>query len=223
MIKTNISAVILAAGSGSRLGGQNKALLTIGGKTFLQQAINLFDGEVDEIIVTYSNEDDFENSGIETKVKFVKGGETRQESFANALKLVKGKTVVVHEVARPLVTKPLLKKVIQASRTNLAVCLARKIKARDSLAYIDGGYVGNSVHRDNLISLQTPQSYDVKMLLAVFQQAKVESWFEQSLVHLVKRANIDVYTVINSNENIKATYPEDIKLINEIWQLNEQS
>ncbi len=221
MIKTNISAVILAAGSGSRLGGQNKALLTVGGKTFLRQAIDLFNGEVDEIIVTYSNENEFKNLGIESEVKFVKGGETRQESFANALKVVKGKTVVVHDVARPLVTKSLLKQVILASRTNLAVCLAGKIKARHSLAYIDGDYVGNSVHRDNLISIQTPQSYDLKMLLTVFQQAKLESWFEQSLVPLVKRANVDVYTVINDSENIKATYPEDIKLINEIWQLND--
>jgi len=222
MFKTNISAVILAAGSGSRLGGQNKALLTIGGKTFLQQAVDLFNGEVDEIIVTCSDENEFKNLAIETKVKFVKGGETRQESFANALKLVKGKTVIVHEVARPLVTKPLLRKVIHAGRTNLAVCLARKIKARDSLAYVDGGYVGNSVNRDNLVSLQTPQSYDVKMLSAVLKQAKLESWFEQSLVPLVKRANIDVYTILSSSENIKATYPEDIERINKIWRLNEQ-
>lgn len=222
MIKTNISAVILAAGSGSRLGGENKALLTIGDKTFLQQAINLFDGEVDEIIVTYLDDYEPQNLVVETKVKFVKGGETRQESFANALSLVKGKTVVVHEVARPLVTKTLLKKIIQASKSNLAVCLAGKIKARDSLAYVDGGYIGNSINRDNLFCIQTPQSYDVKMLLAVFQQAKSESWFEQSLVPLVKRANIDVYTVINNRENIKATYPEDIKLINKIWLQNEQ-
>jgi 2-C-methyl-D-erythritol 4-phosphate cytidylyltransferase len=222
MIKTNISAVILAAGNGNRLGGANKALLTIGDKTFLQQAINLFDGEVDEIIVTYLDDHEPQYLGVETKVKFVKGGETRQESFANALRLVKGETVVVHDVARPLVTKTLLKKIIQASKSNLAVCLAGKIKARDSLAYVDGGYIGNSINRENLFSIQTPQSYDVKMLLAVFQQAKSESWFEQSLVPLVKRANIDVYTVINNSENIKATYPEDIKLINKIWLQNEQ-
>ncbi len=218
MNKSDISTVILAAGSGDRLGGIGKAFIEAERKSYLSRAVKLFSQVSKQIIVSVHAEDlsRVEKSAQHYACQFVEGGQTRQDSFENAFKKVTGSFVIVHDVARPLTTINLVHRVLEAAHEYDAVAPTVAVKVRDSLSYVEDGFIGASAARDNLVSLQTPQAYNCNILAGILTKARKESWKEVSIVPLVRRAGVKVKTVEGDTDNIKVTYPEDIEFVEQI-------
>lgn len=206
-----VSTIILAAGSGDRFGGKGKAFVEIGGETYLDRAIRCFSEISDQLIITLHAK---ELSQTDLRVysdncHFLEGGKTRQESFEKALEIALHPVVLLQDVARPATSLKLIRNVLKTAEKYTAVAPVVSIKSRDAFSYCEDGFIAESVNRENLVSLQTPQAYDREMLIKVIKQAKLEAWAENSVVPLVKKAGFQIMTVDGDPENIKVTYPED--------------
>ena len=121
-MKTSVSVIVCAAGKGSRAGfDKNKLLLPLDGTTVLEKTVAAFDFPViDEIIVTASERDFAEISDICEKfprTRAVLGGETRFHSVYNALQAAKSDIVLIHDGARPFVTRAIIEGCIHSVKT----------------------------------------------------------------------------------------------------------
>jgi 2-C-methyl-D-erythritol 4-phosphate cytidylyltransferase len=216
-----ISTIILAAGSGDRLGGRGKAFLKIGEETYLSIVLRLFSNVSHQLIVALDSE---ELGTISQRVEqpgclYVEGGTTRQESLKNALSHVTGSVVLVQDVARPLTTPNLIHRVLRASEEHRAVVPVVAIKTRDALFYSENGFLSQPAIRDNLVSLQTPQAYHTADLKNALALATQNSWNEVSVAPLMRRADFPVKIIDGDPNNIKVTYPEDIEFVEKTIKL----
>ncbi len=211
MDDTGISAILLGAGQGNRLGGGGKAFISVAGQSYVQYTVRKLAPLVDEVIVTLSEEDmmHLDSDHIALPCQFITGGETRQASFSKAFKVSRGNKILLHEVARPLVPVSLLTQVIEESEKNQVVTSALPMEVRDSIALSTGPVVGEKVPRDQLIQLQTPQMYDRAVLQSSLEFAEERNIDESSLVFLCQVAGYGVSWVKGSSKNFKVTYEED--------------
>ncbi len=218
------SAIVPAAGSSRRMGGENKLLMQVGGMPVLVRTLLALDRSrlVDEIVIATREEDLMligdlcKQFAITKPVKIVRGGDTRQESvLAAALECrPEGKFIAVHDGARPLATPELIDSVIAlAHKTNAA---APGVPVKDTIKVVRDGKVVSTPDRDTLRAIQTPQVFDAQLLRAALQSA-VESGAsitdDCSAVELLGK---EVYLTEGSYENIKITTPEDVAQAEEI-------
>lgn len=215
--KQQLAVILLAAGQGVRLGGQRKFDLTINGMRYLDHLVTLFADFSDQIIVAISEEDlDLLTPAQQAlPCKFVVGGATRQISFEKALAATNADLILVHEVARPLVSPDLISKVIAASCNHKVVVAVVQIPVRDSLALHENGQIKEIIPRDKLVLLQTPQIFQNDLIQSLMTSAAEKGWVADSLVTLARKAGIDVFSVTGEETNIKVTYPEDIPKVDE--------
>lgn len=220
----SISAIILAAGTAERMGGGGKAFLKAGGQTYLARLVDLFSQHSKQVIVALSAEDlhnlDADHAAL--ACRFIQGGATRQETIERAFMQCSGALILVHEVARPLVTSADITALVDCANSHSAVTLVSPIKSRDSLSYVLDGHVLAAVERENLVELKTPQAYHSNILSDVFSSAKEENWLENSLVPLCRRANIMVKCIQGSEQNLKVTYPEDILYVESTLKIRDE-
>ncbi|MBE7636265.1 NTP transferase domain-containing protein [Sneathiella sp. P13V-1] len=211
MTETGVSAILLGAGQGSRLGGGGKAFIKVAGQSYLQHVVQKLAPLVDEVIVTLSAEDMLHLDPVHMSLpcQFVAGGDTRQGSFAKAFEQCRKEKILLHEVARPLVPVSLLGQIIEESNKNSVVTAALPMEVRDSIALSSGPVVGAKVPRDQLIQLQTPQMFDRAVLEYSLQYAADNEIEEASLVFLCQQAGYAVSWVKGSSKNFKVTYEED--------------
>ncbi|OUR79032.1 hypothetical protein A9Q83_05465 [Alphaproteobacteria bacterium 46_93_T64] len=215
---SNISTILLAAGSGDRVGGNAKAFLKAGGATYLSRLVSLFADYSGQIIVALSEAEleALDDLHIALPCQYIVGGKTRQDTIELAVPHCSGSNILVHDVARPFVPSEDILNLIEAVKTCAAVTLTSPIKVRDSLTYVENEFVSVPVARENLYALKTPQAYQTNVLVEVLSLAKTNKWREASLVPLCKKANISVKCLVGSKRNIKVTYPEDVLLIDEM-------
>ena len=155
-----VTAVICAAGKGTRAGfSKNKLLVQTQGYPTLLKTVNAFDiPEIHEILVAV-NQDDFEE--IQTlcaqieKVRLVIGGETRPQTVQNALLETKTEIVLVHDGARPNVSREIIVSCIDSVKEygSGIVC----IPPVDTVAVTDGEVIRAVPDRTTLRAVQTPQ------------------------------------------------------------------
>lgn len=218
------SAVVAAAGSSRRMGGENKLLLPVDGIPVLARTVMALESAqlVDEIVIATREEDLLTIGdlcklyGIRKPVKIVCGGETRQESvLAAALECREDAGfIAVHDGARPLVTPELIDSVIRlAQRTNAA---ALAVPVKDTIKVAEGGKVVSTPARDTLRAMQTPQVFDAQLLRAALQSAIESGEILTDDCAAVERLGKEIYLAEGSYENIKITTPEDIPLAEEI-------
>lgn len=216
------TAIIAAAGSGSRMGGISKPLLKICGRQAILYSLDLFmQSESVEKVVISARRDEMhlihELAARENYMKEItvtEGGKTRQESVTRAFEAAfkkgrKTKFVAVHDAARPLLTAEELERVFRtAEKYGNAVCAAR---AKDTFKNSDeNNLIRGAVDRTNLWHIQTPQVFDTDMFhtaLAVAKKNGTEATDESSLV---TDAGFLVKLVECGHDNIKLTYPEDV-------------
>jgi len=170
------TAIIVAGGSGSRIGGQTpKQFLEIGGKPIIIYCMETFNHhkEIDSIIAVCQPEymeflhRQAKEHGIFKLQKITEAGVTRRESVLNGLKAVNGVTVTVliHDAARPLVSEKIISDNIAAVALYGAVVTA--IPAVDTMfTSQDGLYAGQPLARSGLYSAQTPQSFRLDIIMA---------------------------------------------------------
>ena len=167
-----ISAIICAAGKGSRAGFQrNKLLVPFQGANALYYTLKAFEGIADEIIITASPSDREEIAAIAAPfgAKIAEGGQTRTESVYNALREVTGDMVLIHDGARPFVTKEQIKSVIGCVKEHGSGILA--MPSVDTVAIAEDGQISCVPARANVYDIQTPQGFYAGDIRAAYERA----------------------------------------------------
>ena len=210
-------AVIVAGGSGSRMGGEiAKQFLMLGDKPILLHTIEAFlslSFPVEIILVVPASLRDYwKNFYKEQRLSFkhtlVSGGITRFHSVKNAMKYVpEGALVAVHDGVRPFVPKDFLESLFAEAEEKRAVIPA--VKVVDSLRYSDENG-SRPVERDKYVSIQTPQIFHSELLLDAYSQAYNPVFTDDASV--VESRGTKIYLTEGRMLNIKITRPEDLTL-----------
>ncbi len=209
-----VTAVICAAGKGTRAGfSKNKLLMKTRGYPVLLKTVEAFAlPEITEILVVVNESDEKEISELckaFENVRIVLGGETRPQTVFNALKETKTEIVLVHDGARPFVTKENILGCIESVKTHGSgiVC----IPAVDTVAVIDSGKIVSVPDRNTLSSVQTPQGFYTKDILYAYERAMQsgKTYTDESSVYLDYIGTPHVCD--GSRKNVKLTYAEDFE------------
>lgn len=211
-------AVIVAAGSASRMGGIDKVMAPLGGEPMILRTVRAFeDCEAVKEIVIVTRQDLIGPiaelcSGF-TKVRsVVQGGSSRQESVKLGL-LAFSKEVrlaAVHDGARPLVSGELIDKVIRAAHSYGAAAPA--IPVKDTIKVFEGGFIAATPDRSTLRAVQTPQVMDRDLLLGALEKAEQEGTALTDDCSAVEHIGMRVRLVEGEERNLKVTTPLDLKI-----------
>lgn len=225
------SALVVAAGNSTRMGGVNKLLQPLDGVPVLVRTLAAFQvaGTVDEVIVSTREEDLLEISqlcrtyGLTKCVKVIRGGESRVHSaFLAALEASpEAELLAVHDGARPLVTPELIDRVVSAAARCAAAVPAVAVKDTVKAVREDGG-VEETLDRDRLRAVQTPQVFEASLLKAALQSALEQGAPVTDDASAVERLGKVVFLVEGEEENLKITTPADMILAEAIIQAREE-
>ena len=217
---TATSAIIPASGLGRRLGSYpDKAFVPIAGQPLIAHTLAVFQecSEIDEIILLTRGsqvgaaEKLVHDRGF-AKVKAVTaGGEVRQDSVRNGLaELSAGcELVAIHDGARPFITPEIIASSIEAAREDGAAIAA--VPVTDTIkSSLDGRFVSSTLDRKTLYAVQTPQTFQRKVIESAYERAYADSYFGTDDASLVERLGMPVRIVEGSYENVKVTTPADI-------------
>lgn len=210
-----VTAVIVAAGTGSRMGSAvPKQFLKTGGRTILERAVEPFEKSsvTDDVLVVCGR--DFipvcrQICGRFAKVTgFITGGETRQDSVNNALGHVKDGYVLIHDGARPYVTEDVIERVLDATAAaGAAVCA---VPAKDTIRRVFPGGGSVTLKRDELFCVQTPQGFRTDVIREAYRRAYAEGFYGTDDASLAERAGYSIAVAEGSYANIKITTKEDL-------------
>lgn len=215
--KDFVSAVIVAAGSSRRMGGINKLLLDLYGKTVLERTVEEFqkNPDINEIILTARQEDIKEYKALLSKFKKVKnivvGGETRQKSVANGIAACDDNCTLLamHDGARPLVTQQIISETVAAAKKYGAASCAVPVK--DTIKIIDdNSFITDTPERSTLRAVHTPQCFDKKLYCACVENLGEKSRDMTDDCRLAELCGVKVKLTDSSYTNIKITTAEDI-------------
>ncbi len=218
-----ISAIVPAAGRGSRMGTPiNKQFLMLKGKPILAHTLLALEtcALIDEIVVV-SSKDEIEYCqrtvivplGLKKVTHVIAGGLERQDSVANGLAAIRGKAdiILVHDGARPFVTQKILLDTISNAQTHGAAGVAVRVK--DTIKVVgEDGFVSNTPPRNELWAMQTPQAFKADLLIAAYEKAISDGFCGTDDSMLVERLGYKVKIVEGIYENIKITTPDDLIL-----------
>ena len=226
--KQNITAIILAAGSSSRMGDtvDDKLLLSLADKPVIWYSVKAFSDAriVSQIVIVYRDNEQknvIENSVREVGIPifWAKGGKERQDSVWSGLETSPKDTevVLIHDGARPLITPNAVREVAEAAYNAGAACLARKvndtIKKTDSKNSGDGGYQIETIDRSNLWAMETPQAFRYALIREAYQKVLHSNIsMTDDLAAIETRGHL-VQFVENDRPNIKLTTPLDVSYI----------
>ncbi|RMF62234.1 MAG: 2-C-methyl-D-erythritol 4-phosphate cytidylyltransferase [Calditrichaeota bacterium] len=216
------SAIIVAAGCGSRIGGElPKQYQNVCGKPLLFYALQKFEAcplihdvvlSVAEAFLSYAANEIVDRFGFSKVKKIIAGGEKRQDSvYAGLNALEPGtKMVAIHDAARPFVSVEKIEEVIKAGQQHGAAILA--IPAKDTIKTSRGGFVGKTPERDALWLVQTPQVFEYDLIRRAYEEAYKYGIYQTDDSALVERTGHPVKIVEGEPENLKITVPFDLKL-----------
>lgn len=214
-------AVILAAGSGSRIGGDTpKQFREIAGKPLLRHSLEAFracPGLQSIVVVAPVGQLNYVNDVAGEKVA-ISGGATRQESVRAALTalshLPKDAIILIHDAARPCILQAQIVAVADAAARHNAATLA--IPVADSLRRVAGdGDAAEFVSRDSLWRVQTPQGFRFGLLADAHARGQDGATDDTALV---SADGVPVKLVPGSESNIKVTMPDDFAIAEAILQ-----
>ena len=215
--KMSIAALIVAAGRGTRAGGNDpKQWQMLAGKRVIDHTLNAFKqhSNIDTILVVLHPED--QNRLTDPAIKTALGGATRNQSVYNGLRALRAaapKQVLIHDVARPLISAKCITDVIEALQTHPGAAPALPIT--DALWRGQDGLVSETVARNNLFRAQTPQGFDFQSILQAHAQACGTAADD---VEVAMQAGLDVKIIAGHEENIKITLPEDFERASKIMK-----
>ena len=211
-------AVIVAAGTASRMGGIDKVMAPLGGEPMIKRTVRTFQ-ECDAIkeIVIVTREDLLEHissmCGEFSKVTaVVVGGKDRPESVTNGLNALskKVKLAAIQDGARPLITWQVIDRTVRAANTYGAA--APGIPVKDTVKTVQGGVVMDTPDRAKLQAIQTPQVFDFDLLRGALKKAAQEKAPITDDCSAVERMGFKVKIVEGDERNIKITTPLDLKI-----------
>lgn len=216
-----IVAIVPAAGIGKRLGpGTNKAFHLLLERPLIVWAIEVLEQteEISEIIPVLKESDMgeglrvFEQCNFSKVRRVVPGGWKRQDSVYNGLRHIEGNPdiVLIHDGVRPFVEGEKVKEAIIALGGYEGVILGVPVK--DTIKQVEADVVQNTLQRDTLWAVQTPQVFLRDSLMEAYESAMGERFYGTDDSALVERIGGKVKVIMGSYSNIKITTPDDLPL-----------
>ena len=214
-----VSAIILAAGSGSRF-GEKKQFKELNGKPIWFYSLNTFiqSESVDELILVIPNDslETLKQSQVFTSlnktnnIKLVSGGESRKDSVFNGLKVVKKAIdiVCIHDAARPFIKASYIKHSVEACSEFDGAIIA--IPSVDTVKKVDKQIIKNTIDRESLWMAQTPQTFKKDKLLYAIKNSSHLNITDESM--LMEEANFKVKLIEGDQSNFKITNEIDWEL-----------
>ena len=225
---TRIAAIVPAAGLGTRMGAdQPKQFLELDGMPliiFTLRRLASCPAITDFFIPTRADDvmslqDRIAKAGLGRPARVVHGGDTRQQSVANALAQVNPETeiVLVHDAVRPFVMREQVERLVTEARARGAAILG--IPAIDTVKEVkraslpeDMALISATIPRERIVLAQTPQVFSYALLRDAFRMAQQDDVTASDEAALVERFGHDVFVVQGSERNIKITRPLDMDL-----------
>ena len=221
-----IGAIIAAAGSGSRMGGDKpKQFLNVDGIPVIAKTYRAFaDCDMIDVIYVVTGEDMMQQCKnhmvpyLDTKQlkKFggiVSGGKERQDSVYNALIAVKEQGgvdyVLIHDAARPFVTGKIIETTVKAAESRDAAIVC--VRPKDTIRTVD-----ETLDRRSLMIVQTPQGFRFDLLMNAYEKAYADGYYGTDDASLVERIGVHPALVEGSYANIKLTTREDLPSVTRI-------
>lgn len=226
---THCTAIIVAAGQGTRAGGTiPKQFVEICGKPILFHTVSKFqeNAYIDEIIIATRKDyvgyckDYAEKNGYGKLSCVVAGGAERQETVSRALEVIKGGIVVIHDGVRTFVEDRHISECVYRAYETGACALGVPVK--DTLKRVNGAEITQTVDRDNLWAIQTPQAFSYDVLTKAYAQADADGFVGTDDASLVERFGALVSVVEGSSRNFKITTPEDVALAKICFRFHKQ-
>ena len=216
-----VTAIVPAAGCGKRMGRRiPKQFLTLRGKPiFVHTLEKLENSRLISTIILVVLADEVENArltiaewGIRKVTRVVSGGKERQDSVWNGLESIPAdaKIVVVHDAVRPFVSVGKIDKVVRAAQKEGAAVLA--VRAKDTVKRGQDGWVEETLNRDEVWLVQTPQAFRADWIKEAYAEARRDGTVSTDDAALVERMGYRIRIVEGEERNIKITSPEDFRL-----------
>ena len=211
-------AVIVAAGSASRMGGIDKVMAPLNGEPMIARTVRAFQNcdAISEIVVVTREDLILPITSLcadMDKVQaVVAGGSSRQESVHLGLNALSGKCklAAIHDGARPLISWQVIDRVVRAANTYGAAAPA--IPVKDTIKVVQGGVVKETPDRASLQAVQTPQVFDFDILRGALKKAKQDGAQVTDDCSAVERIGLTVKIVEGEERNLKITTPLDLKI-----------
>lgn len=231
MGQKKVNAIVLAAGSGRRMGSEvPKQYLPLAGRPLMSYALEAFQNStVDEIVlvvapgeVSYCKEEIVEKYHY-TKVKhIVEGGKERYDSVYAGLLASTCDYVLIHDSARAFVDQDIISRsIIDVEKYQACVV---GVPSKDTIKVAtEEGFVKDTPKRDLVWNIQTPQSFSYELIVNAYKEAfarKLEGITDDAMV-VEAVTEQPIKLVMGSYENIKVTTPEDLLIGEQILEKNK--
>lgn len=217
-----VSAIIVAAGNGTRMKiPKRKQLVEINDMPVIAHTLTAFENTdiIDEIVIVTKEEDilimwdivrEFKISKV---TKIIKGGATRTDSVKNGLEAAMGEIVAIHDGVRPCIRSEYIEKTVKKAMETGASALGCPVT--DTLKKVDeNGIIIDTVNRDSLWAIQTPQVFQKELLLRAYDEGNTQGATDDCM--LLESIGIRVAMVEGDRSNIKVTVQDDIDLVSAI-------
>lgn len=224
----NASAIIVAGGTGKRMGANiPKQLLELGGKTILARTLEPFlrCGDIGRIVIAAAEAIlDEVNAVVRSlasrkEITVVPGGRERQDSVWNGLRALPDAdgVVAVHDAVRPFITARLVGECLRAAERHGAVTAARPVK--ETVKAVADGVVVETLDRSKLWIIQTPQAFQTALLIRAHEEARRDGFAATDDCMLVERLGFPVHIIEGDDMNIKITTPADLRIAGAVLSL----
>ncbi len=215
-------AIIVAAGRGSRFGSDMpKQFLELKGKPILAHAVAAFEAhaDIESVIIVgaedwlfYIAEDIVGKYGLTKVQKIIPGGKERQDSVEAGLTALDDTSlpVLIHDGARPLVSAGVIDRVL-AGMAEADACIPA-VPLHDTIKRVQGREVVQTIDRETLRAVQTPQGFWPEALAGLLQQARTEALHVTDEASLTEHYGGRVHWVEGDPANLKITTTFDLKI-----------
>lgn len=225
-----VFVILPAAGIGTRMaaasGGAPKQFLALGGVPILIHSLRAFLAvpRVNAVYVAVREPEQARlrellgEYGLLDKIRVVAGGDSRQDSVANALVALPSEAeddvVLVHDAVRPLIDPATIERTIEAIAKHGAAIVA--MPAVDTIKQVertaDGALITATIPRELIVHAQTPQGARVPLMRRAFAEAQRDEFVGTDEASLLERAGVPVHVVPGSGRNLKVTQPGDLEI-----------
>lgn len=217
-----MNAVLVAAGTGVRMGGSTpKQFRRLAGKPVIVRSVVQLQSasELRRIIIVVRRDEMararrlFARGAQKIPLFFVSGGKERQDSVWSGIQMIDDRCdlILIHDAVRPLASPRLIQRCLTAAwKFGAAVPgipLANTVKQVSRQ-----GMVRQTIPRDSLWEIQTPQVFHTALLISAYEKARREGFYGTDDAALVERAGTPVKVVEGERWNIKITLPSDLLL-----------
>jgi 2-C-methyl-D-erythritol 4-phosphate cytidylyltransferase len=227
-------AVVLGGGTGTRFGAaMPKQLLTLNGKTLVEHCVAAFAAVpgIDEILLVMPSayHDEAKRLVGDQVGAIIAGGATRPDSVRNALAHIGARYdqadtgVLIHDAARPLVTRQIIAACVAALQDHDA--LGAAVPTSDTILAVANGAIAHVPPRETLYRAQTPQCFRLETIAKAHALAAADPAFQPTDdcgVVLRYLKDVPVHVIPGSESNIKVTYPSDLAIAEALLRTREQ-